>query len=375
LYVNLFIPSVLTAAEMGLVLKQETKFPDEARTRFSIQLSKPTLFTLNIRHPAWVKENDFAVRVNGEPVAVKSTPSSYAAVRREWKDGDTVEVALPMHLRTERLPDGSDWVAFLYGPIVLVKPGSTGHQDGLFADEGRMSQVPNGPMIPLEQVPVLLAAEKDLPAHVVEDRSAGPLHFRIRDIIEPAEPGGLPLVPFFRLHERRYQMYWELTTPETLALRKEKLAAQERARQAWEAATIDWVAIGLQQPEVEHDLQGSRMETGIHNGRRWRHGSWIQYTLDSQGAREVILSVTYSGDDRGREFDILVNGQRIATQRLTGEKPNHFVEKRYSIPSEILQSAENGRLTIRFAASRGLAGGLYDVRLLRPGAPEVPPFQ
>jgi hypothetical protein len=273
-----------------------------------------------------------------------------------------------MHTHVERLPDGSDWVAILYGPIVLAKPDGTDNMDGLFADDGRMAHVAYGPMIPLDKVPALLATEEEVVRHVVPDRSAGPLHFRITDVIEPAESEGLPLIPFFRLHERRYQMYWELTNAEKIAERKEKLAAEERARAAREAATLDSIAVGEQQPEVEHDLQGERMESGIHNGRRWRHGTWIQYTLDPRGAREVILAVTYSGDDRGREFDISVNGTVIATQRLTGERPNHFVEKRYPIPSEILQAAGNGRLTVRFTAKRWLAGGLYDVRLLKPDA-------
>ncbi len=373
LYVNLFIPSELSVAEGGLVLRQETRFPDEASTRLRLYLPKPTTFTLKIRHPVWVDVDDFAVKVNGRSIEVKSTPSSYAAIRREWKNGDTVDVELPMHLRVERLPDGSDWVAFLYGPVVLAKPAGADRLDGLFADAGRMAHVAHGPMIPLDGVPTLLATEKELLRHVVEDRSAGPLHFRIMDVVEPADPEGLPLVPFFRLHERRYQMYWELTTAEQIAARKERLAAEERAREAREAATIDWVAVGEQQPEVEHDLKGEGMETGIHNGRRWRHGVWIQYTLDPRGAKEVILSVTYSGDDRGREFDILVNGTVIATQRLTGERPNHFLEKRYPIPSEMLQAAGNGRITVRFATKQRLAGGLFDVRLLRPGVPEVLP--
>ncbi len=368
LYVNLFIPSKLSLNVGGVVLRQQTQFPDEPRTQLHFQLLKPTVFTLNIRHPYWVKAGDFAVKVNGRLIDVKSTPCSYAAIRREWADGDTVDVELPMHLHTERLPDGSDWVAFLYGPVVLAKPGSTEHMDGLFADGSRMGQVAHGPLIPLDKVPTLLAAEEDLLKHIVEDRAAGPLHFRIKDIIEPDDPAGLPLMPFFRLHERRYQMYWELTTPQQIKTRREKLAAEERQRQVREAATIDWIAVGEQQPEVEHDLQGEGMETGIHNGRRWRHGYWIQYTLDSRDAKEVILSVTYSGDDRGREFDILVNGTKIATQKLFGEKPHDFIEKHYPVPAEILRTAENGCLTVRFTASRGLAGGLYDVRLLRLNA-------
>ncbi|MCF7974783.1 MAG: glycoside hydrolase family 127 protein [Phycisphaerae bacterium] len=374
-YVNLFIPSKLSVPDYGMVLTQETQFPDKASTTLHLKLDDPKTFTLKIRHPAWVTAGDFVVKVNGQSVAVESTPSSYAAIRREWKNGDTVDVALPMHTSVERLPDGSDWVAILQGPIVLAKPDGTENMDGLFADDGRMSHVAHGPMVPLDRVPALLTTEEALLSHVTADPSAGPLHFRIKDVIEPLVPAGLPLIPFFRLHERRYQMYWELTTAEQVAARKERLAAQERARAAREAATIDFVAVGLQQPEVEHELQGEGMASGVHNGRRWRHGAVIQYTLDSQGAKAVILAVTYSGDDRGREFDILVNGTVIATQRLTGERPGHFIEKRYSIPSEILQAPGNGRLTVRFVAKRQLAGGLFDVRLIKPGTPDMLPFK
>ncbi len=372
LYVNLFIPSEISSPDDGLVLKQQTRFPEEASTQLHLQLRQPTAFTLHVRHPAWVKAGDFAVQVNGRSIDVESTPSSYAAVRREWKNGDTVEVELPMHTRVERLPDGSNWAAILHGPIVLAKPAGTENMDGLFADDGRMAHVAQGPMVPLDKVPVLLATEEEVPGHVVPDPAAGPLHFRIVNVVEPAEPEGVPLMPFFRLHERRYQMYWELTDAEQVKARKEKLAAEERARAAYEAATLDSVAVGEQQPEVEHDLKGEGMASGMHNGRRWRHGAWIQYRLDPREAGQATLSVTYSGDDRGREFDISVNGTVIATQRLTGEKPNGFVEKRYPIPFEILQAAGDGRLTVRFTARRWLAGGLYDVRLLRPDAPELP---
>lgn len=368
-YINLFIPSEITASDLGMVLRQQTKFPDEARTQIRLQLEKPIAFTLNIRHPRWVRPGGFAVKVNGRSMKIQSTPSSYAAIKREWKDGDTVEVELPMHMQTERLPDGSDWVAFLYGPIVLVKPDGTDNMDGLFADEGRMSQVAQGPMVPLDKVPVLLAAENEVLAHIVPDSAAGPLHFRIMDVMEPVMPEGLPLMPFFRVHERRYQMYWEITTAEKVAARKERLAAEERARQKRESATIDWVAVGEQQSEVEHDLKGEGMESGIHNGRRWRHGSWIQYTFDLRGEKKAALSVTYSGDDRSREFDILVNGTVIATQRMTGEKPNGFVEKLYPIPSKVLQAAHGGRVTVRFSVKQWLAGGLYDVRLLKTESP------
>ncbi|HYW79350.1 MAG TPA: glycoside hydrolase family 127 protein, partial [Thermoguttaceae bacterium] len=364
IYVNLFIPSELKADD-GVVLRQETRFPYEASTKLALTLEKPATFTLYLRHPSWVSADEFAIIINGEPFGVQSQPSSYAEIRREWQSGDTVEVTLPMHTSVERLPDGSDWVAILHGPIVLAKPDGTEDMTGLFADSGRMAHVAQGPMVRLDKVPALLTTPEDLPAHVAPDPTAGPLDFRIKDVIEPAEPEGLPLVPFFSLHERRYQMYWELTTPEEMATQKEKLAAEERARAAREATTIDRVVVGEQQSEVEHDFKGERTETGIHNGRRWRHGAMIQYTLDTRGEKAVDLEVTYWGGDSGRAFDILVGGTRIATQVLNREEPNEFVAKRYPIPQQVLKAAPDRRVTIEFVATRWLAGGLFDVRLMR----------
>jgi len=365
-YVNLFIPSELSVPDDAMVLRQETTFPDEERTQLNLQLKKPVTFTLNIRHPAWVSEGDFAIKVNERSVAVKSTPSSYAAIRREWKNGDRIEVSLPMRTTIERLPDGSDWVAILHGPIVLACPDGTNNMDGQFADGGRMAHVAHGPMVPLDRVPALLSTEEELPGYIVPDPAAGPLNFRIKDVIEPTEPEGLPLVPFFSLHERRYQIYWELTSREKIAAKKERLATEERARAAREAATIDQVSVGEQQPEVEHEFKGERTETGINEGRRWRHGSWFQYTLDTHGESAVDIEVTYWGGDRGRKFDILVNGKRIASEELKGVKPGEFFAKRYSIPESVLKAASNGRVTVKFVATQWLAGGVYDVRLLRP---------
>jgi uncharacterized protein len=367
LFVNLFIASDLTVPELGLLLRQETQFPYEESTRFTLKLERPATFTLHLRHPAWTTPDGFAVSVNGQRFAAASESGSFAALRREWKDGDTVELALPMRLIIERLPDGSDWVAIKRGPILLAAPAGDHDLVGLYADDSRMGHVAYGPVVPLDQVPVALASAEDLPRHVKLDPAAGPLAHRLVDVLEPAVPGGLPLIPFFALHDQRYQIYWELATREGLAARRERLAAVEQARAAREAATIDSIAVGEQQPEVEHDLRGEGMETGTHNGRRWRHGRSIQYTLDPRGHAEVELAVTYSGDDRGREFQVSVNGQVLATQRLVGERPHGFVEKRYPLPSDLFNPAE--RITVRFQASSGLAGGLFDVRLLKPGAP------
>lgn len=365
LYVNLFIASEITATNFGLTLRQETTFPDAPRTELMLKLKQSAAFTLYVRHPGWVAAGDFAVKVNGKSVPVSSTPSTYAELCREWKNGDRVEIELPMRTTVERLPDGSEWAAILRGPIVLASPAGTNDLVGLYANDARMGHVASGPTVPLDRVPVLLTSMADLPTHVVPDTAAGPTHFRLVDVVQPPSSKGLPLIPFFRLHDQRYQMYWQFTTKEEIAARSERLAAEERAKAAREAATLDSVAVGEQQPEVEHNLVGEGIETGFFQGRRWRHGQWFQYTLNTRGEQAVDLAVTYSGWDRDRNFDVLANGTLLATEHLDGSNAGRFFEKHYALPLEVLATATNGSVTIKFAAPASLAGGIFDLRLMK----------
>ena len=370
-YINLFIASKITETNFGLTLRQETRFPDEARSRLILKLRKPAEFTLHIRHPGWVAADEFAVKVNGQAVTVPSTPTSYAAIRREWRDGDRVDIELPMHTTVERLPDGSDWVAILRGPIVLAAPAGTNDLRGLFANGGRMGHVAAGPLVPLDQVPVLLATASELPQHVKAD-AGDPMHFHLMDVIEPAVGDGLPLIPFFRVQGERYQMYWQLTTRAEIAAKKARLAAAEQAKALREASTLDQISPGEQQPEVEHDYLGQNSDSGLHNGQRWRRGEWFQYSLSPHGEKSADLAVTYGGGDTGRTCDITANGKWLATETIDGSKPNQYFEKRYAIPAETLDRATNGRVTIRFSSKSGAGPGVYDIRLMKPEVPSGP---
>jgi hypothetical protein len=211
LYVNLFIASTLDWPERGLRVRQDTAFPDEPRTRLRLTLGRPLRFTLRVRHPGWV-DGALQVRVNGRPRVVASQPVSYAAITRLWRDGDRVDVELPMRTRIERLPDGSDYVAILHGPLVLA--AETGRQglDGLIADDGRMAHLPAGPELPLDSAPTL-AGNVDTLAAQVPPVPGRPLTFQAPAIIRPEEARGLELVPFFRVHDSRYILYWRVVAP------------------------------------------------------------------------------------------------------------------------------------------------------------------
>ena len=92
-------------AERGLTLRQETTFPDDARRRACARrwASRAGSRCASVI-PAGSRPAASRMRVNGQPWPVSSAPSSYAAIERDWRDGDRVDVDLPMRTTIEALP-------------------------------------------------------------------------------------------------------------------------------------------------------------------------------------------------------------------------------------------------------------------------------
>jgi hypothetical protein len=293
-------------------------------------------------------------------------PSSYAAILREWRDGDRVEVELPMHTAIERLPDGSDYVAILHGPVVLAAKTGTARLDGLVASDGRMAHVSPGPYLPLDAAPMLVGDIATFADHV-RPVSGRPLTFKAPDIIRPAHARDLELVPFFRVHDSRYMIYWRAVAPEKYDEVIAGLQAVEKSRLALEERTLDRVTPGEQQPEVEHNVRSDRSVTGVTHSRTWRDAEgWFSYDLEPGVASGPLeLLVTYSAGERGRQFDIVVEDRVISSVALDGRQPDRFAEVTYAIPSDLVDAATDGALTVKFVAKEGSrAGAVYDVRLL-----------
>lgn len=120
-YVNLYLPSTLRWTENGaaLSLTQEGEYPFEDHVTFTVTSSQPTELTLHFRMPAWAP--DAEIFVNGTRQTGKTTPGEFAAIRREWRTGDRVELELPLTMRLEAIDARhSDTVALLRGPLVLM---------------------------------------------------------------------------------------------------------------------------------------------------------------------------------------------------------------------------------------------------------------
>lgn len=364
LFVNLFIASELDWQERGVRVRQETAFPDEPRTTLIVTTAKPQRFALRIRHPGWCERP--TVTVNGTVRPAASAPASYLEIEREWRDGDRVEVALPMRTTIERLPDGSDYAAVLHGPVVLAAKTGTEQLDGLIANDGRMAHISSGPYLPLDRAPMLVGDFAEL-AQRIQPVAGRPLTFTATDLIRPREFGGLELVPFFRVHDARYMLYWRTVSAEKYPEVVAALEASEKARLALEARTLDFVAPGEQQSEVEHGFDGEATRTGALHGRRSREatGGWFAYKLNAAAAAGAPLEliVSYDGGENGRTFDLLVNGRVIATVELPGGRRDRFVDVAYAVPAEL---ATAGTLTVRFASrEKSRTGSIYGVRLAK----------
>jgi hypothetical protein len=306
------------------------------------------------------------VRVNGQPPSMSWRRGSYITIAQRWVKGDRITLELPMDIRAEPLPDGSDYYAILYGPIVLAAATQPFEHEHLnfYADDSRMGHIPSGPVCPMDQVPTFVSDSPDF-ADRIERIPGADLRFRFTGTSPLDAFHNLELIPFFRLHFSRYMVYWPYSTPEGLAARQQAAAKAEARRLRLDALTIDQVAPGEQQPEAEHDFEGVDTEAGENFGRHWRHAAgWFGYTLSDPDREARYLTVDYWGADAGRTFSIEVNGVVIAEVTSTGEYGPEFVSVDYPLSREALAASENGRHRVRFiAGADSIAGGVYGVRL------------
>lgn len=364
LYVNLFIPSQLNWKEKGLTITQKTSFPEIEQTTLIVQNVVKSTFKLNIRYPKWVKAGSLKVLVNGKSMPFTALPGQYITIHHQWKNGDEIKVILPMQTTTEQLPDGSNYVAVLHGPILLAAKTDTTNLTGLFADESRMGHIANGPQYLLQDIP-LFVSNKINYASLIKPVSHKNLTFTATNLIYPAAKKNLELIPFYKIHNARYIIYWQTVNESGLKAMQEKLAKQEEEKAKLKLLTVDQVFPGEQQPESDHFIEMENSQTGLYKDRHWRTAKgWFSYQLTNAAQQPVSLRLTYYGKDKNRKFKILANDHIIANVSLEGDKGDVFYEVDYVIPTNV--SKELSKLLVKFLAEQGSeTAGIYGLRLIK----------
>ncbi|MBZ4644878.1 MAG: hypothetical protein JG777_367 [Clostridia bacterium] len=202
LYVNLFIASMLDWNEKGVKIEQRTNYPEEQGTKLIVHAQTPATLGLNIRVPYWATSG-VTVKINGVEQQVEALPSSYLKLEREWKDGDTIEISMPMSLHTSSLPDDEKHLAVMYGPVVLCGLMGT--------DNIKTSTVGVGVL-----VPNIGSNAKNfliVPEEKQQDVSQWfePVEGEAMTFKTVEEVGDITFKPFYKVFDERYGIYWKVT--------------------------------------------------------------------------------------------------------------------------------------------------------------------
>ena len=359
LYVSLFVASELHWKEAGIKVRQETRYPDEGSTKLTFTCDQPTKLKVNLRHPYW-SMSGFEVRVNGEKQADTSAPATWAVLDREWKSGDTVEISMPLSLRTEGFKDKPDRFAFMNGPLVLAAPVDT-----------------------KKAFPVVVADEKSVLASLKPVENAPNTFtgssetFRIPGVVG----AGPDFKPFYKMFGQKYEVYWDRFTPEQWQTAETAYRDELAHQKAIEARTVDSVNCGEEQNERDHNLKGESMSIRTVNEtpvRSTATDGWFSWDFKVTPAQALQLSVVYNaaagGGGRGAaptSFDVLVDDTKLASEQIAGGRGQGgapaptATTKVYTLDSALLQG--KSKVTVKFQAQSGSrVAGVQSVRLMKP---------
>lgn len=119
------------AAGTEVRVTQETHYPFDEKVRFTVSTAEPVRFPLYLRIPGWLDmlwfKESASVVINGQLIRpgdsgdIKHNKSdgSYIMLDREWRDGDVVELTLPMRVRLGQWGRNHNSVSVDYGPLTF----------------------------------------------------------------------------------------------------------------------------------------------------------------------------------------------------------------------------------------------------------------
>ena len=139
LYVNLFASNEASVSfgRNDVKVTQETLYPWDGKVTMTVSPDKGGNFALHIRIPGWARNEampgglyefadsvaeSYSLLVNGE-VPETTVSDGYVTIDRRWKQGDRVELYLPMPVRTviadERVKEDAGRYAVQRGPLMF----------------------------------------------------------------------------------------------------------------------------------------------------------------------------------------------------------------------------------------------------------------
>jgi Beta-L-arabinofuranosidase, GH127 len=98
-------------------LTQTTNYPFGENIKIEVSTAVAVNFPIYLRIPGWC--NNASVTVNGTFVNTSIEAGSYVRIQNNWKQGDVIELVLPMKLRTQTWQQNKNSVSVNYGPLTF----------------------------------------------------------------------------------------------------------------------------------------------------------------------------------------------------------------------------------------------------------------
>lgn len=363
LFINLFAGNEVSfQPEKNKIIhiKQQTAYPWDGHVLITLVEVPRENWTFKLRIPGWVRgqvlpgdlysyvnhsEKPVNITVNGQTLPY-TEKNGYAVLTRKWKNGDTIEMILPMQpllvKANNKVEDDKNKIAVEYGPVVYCAE---------FCDnDGEISTIvlPDTASFKAVYQPGLLGGITMLKGKALRMVKTDDNKLTQKEI-------PLSLIPYYaRSHRGRGEMsVWIQDSPAPFF---QKLHEEQRV--------IDRVLIGNPDSEKEHQLKGLNLESG--GSPAWRHavnGGWFSYSMHIKPDKPQQLVVTYFSMDEGnRMFQILAENKLIATEQLQGDSVARFIDKKYPLPQDLVKG--RNKITIQFKALPGnTAGGIFGCRI------------
>ncbi len=348
LFVAQYIASELNWRERELKIVQQTRYPEEPSTSLQFECPHPVTLTMMIRFPRWA-ENGMMIRVNGMVHHHRGKPGSFVPVMRNWKNGDVLTVEFPFSLRLESMPDDTNRVAVMYGPLVLA---------------GELGTIDDTAAVHPEYVPVLMTNDRN-PATWTVAAEGMANSFRT---VNTGRPRELLLKPFYKVYDHRYSVYFDLFTEEQWEKYQSDYQARLEEKKRLESRTLDFFQPGEMQPERDHRFGSDKSWVNEFRRRKFREadrGGWFSFTMKAPRHHPLVLGVEYWGGYQGsRTFDIMVNNTVIATENISNVRPGEFFTREYNLPAHLRITGNT--VTVKFVPKEGhRAGPVFGVRMLK----------
>jgi len=317
-------------------------------------------FALKIRKPYWSKA--MTLKVNGEPVSAEAGKDGYIAIKRKWKNEDTVSIGFDFQLRAVPMTDKpGDPVCLMYGPFVLagiVPPDPANPAARGWRTDGQTYETP--PVMVAENVEDLLS--KLTPAD-------GFARFKSNGLIYPKD---LEFRPLMDIMDEHYAVYFNRFGRAEWDAEGSAVISRVRLEMGNSRRLVDEISPGYQQSEIDHKVvPGNTQARAGMDGRRFRFapaGTSFEYTVSNLPSGEPLeLAVEMGG--RNASLKIVCGGREIFSEDVNTER-GQSVEKTVSIPAESI--AADGTARLVFSGANGKASPqLTKIRVMRRSSPPL----